>query len=94
MMDLMHSGFTAVHSTLPACAMIPNQHNFTRHDERFNFSGPVHTNPFSNEKGAVLLRFQKDLRTHLSFSYRFHPSTLQRRIRFENAFISSVCMLK
>ena len=42
--------------------------------------GPVHTNPFSNENGAVLLRFQKDLRPHLSFSYRFRPSTLQRRI--------------
>ena len=52
--------------------------------------GPVHTNPFSNVKGAVLLRFQKDLRPHLSFSYRFRPSTLQRRIRFENAFIPSV----
>ena len=38
MMDLMHSDFTAVKSTLPACAMIPNQQNFTRHDERFNFS--------------------------------------------------------
>ena len=58
------------------------------------YLGPVHTNPFSNEKGAVLLRFQKDLRPHLSFSYRFRPSTLQRRIRFENAFISSVHMLK
>ena len=33
--------------------------------------GPVHTNPFSNEHGAVLLRFQNDLRPHLSFSYRF-----------------------
>ena len=42
--------------------------------------GPVHTNPFSNENGAVLLPFQKDLRPHLSFSYRFRPSTLQRRI--------------
>ena len=41
---------------------------------------PVHTNPFSNENGAVLLRFQKDLRPHLSFSYRFRPSTLQHRI--------------
>ena len=30
--------------------------------------GPVHTNPFSNENRAVLLRFQKDLRPHLSFS--------------------------
>ena len=35
---------------------------------------PVHTNPFSNENGTVLLR------PHLSFSYRFRPSTLQRRI--------------
>ena len=41
-----------------------------------------------------MLRFQKDLRPHLSFSYRFHPSTPQRRIRFENAFIPSVRMLK
>ena len=56
--------------------------------------GPVHTNPFSNENGVVLLRFQKELRPHLSFSYRFRrPSTLQRRIRFENAFIPSVRML-
>ena len=38
MMDLMPSDFTAVNSTLPAYAMIPNQQNFTRHDERFNFS--------------------------------------------------------
>ena len=27
-----------INATLPACAMIPNQQNFTRHDERFNFS--------------------------------------------------------
>ena len=26
--------------------------------------GPVQTNPFSNENGAVLLRFQNDLRPH------------------------------
>ena len=38
MMDLMPSDFAAVNSTLPAYAMIPNQQNFTRHDERFNFS--------------------------------------------------------
>ena len=37
MMDLMPSDFAAVNSTLPACAMIPNQQNFTRHDERVNF---------------------------------------------------------
>ena len=41
------------------------------------FRGPVHTNPFSNENGDVMVRFQKDLRPHLSFSYRFRPSTLQ-----------------
>ena len=45
--------------------------------------GPIHTNPLSNENGAVLLRFQKDLRPHLSFSYRFRLSTLQRRIRLK-----------
>ena len=38
MMDLMPSDFTAVNSTLPAYAMIPNQQNFTRYDERFHFS--------------------------------------------------------
>ena len=36
---------------------------------------------FSNENETVLLRFQKDLRPHLSFSYRFRPSTLQRSSR-------------
>ena len=33
MMNLMLSDFAAVNSTLSACAMIPNQQNFTRHDE-------------------------------------------------------------
>ena len=38
-----NDGFNAlrlncINSTLPACAMIPNQQNFTRHDERFKFS--------------------------------------------------------
>ena len=37
----------------------------------FTMLGPVHTNPFSNENGAVLLRFQEYLRPHLPFSYRF-----------------------
>ena len=35
--------------------------------------------PFQTK--TVLLRFQNDLRPHLSFSYRFRPSTLQRRSR-------------
>ena len=38
MMNLMLSDFAAVNSTLSACAMIPNQQNFTKHDERLNFS--------------------------------------------------------
>ena len=33
MMNLMPSDITAVNSTLSACAMIPNQQNFTKHDE-------------------------------------------------------------
>ena len=48
----------------------------------WRISGPVHTNPFSNENGAVLLRFQNDLRPHLSFSYCFRPSTLQRHFGY------------
>ena len=59
-----------------------------------SFFSPVHTNPFSNENGAFLLRFQNDLRQHLSFSYRFLLSTLQSRIRFENTFTPSVRMFK
>ena len=46
-------------------------------------------NPFFKQNGAVLLRFQKELRPHLSFPYRFRPSTLNRRIRFENAYTLS-----
>ena len=46
-------------------------------------SGPVHTNTFSDENGAVLLRFR------IVF-----VRPLQRRIRFGNAFIPSVRMLK
>ena len=60
----------------------------------FTVLGSVHTNPFSNENEAVLLRFQEYLRPHLPFSYRFRPSIPQRRICFENAFIPSVRMFK
>ena len=57
MMDLMPSDFAAVNSTLPACAMIPaNQQNFTRHDERFNFS-----TIFSDcQIGQVYVSFKSD----------------------------------
>ena len=56
--------------------ILPNVKHYMLH------LGPVHTNPFSNENGAVLLRFQKDLRPHLLFWYRFYPSTLQHHICF------------
>jgi len=58
------------------------------------YLGPIHTNqtnPFSNDNGAVLLRFQKDLCPHLSFSYRFRPSTLQRSSREKPH--GTVCLL-
>ena len=56
MMGLMPSDFAAVNSTLPACAMIPNQQNFTRHDERFNFS-----TVFSDcQIGQVYVSFKSD----------------------------------
>ena len=53
---------------------------------------PVHTNPFSNENRAVFAPLSKRFTSTLS--YRFRPSTLQRRIRFKNAVIPSVRMLK
>ena len=56
MRDLMPSDFTAVNSTLPACALIPKQHNFTRHDERFNFS----TIFWDCQIGHVRLTFKSD----------------------------------
>ena len=38
---------------------------------------------------GALLRFQKDLCRHLSFSYRFRLSTLQRRIRLKRFYTLS-----
>ena len=56
MMGLTSSDFAAVNSTLSACAMIPSQQNFTRHDERFNFS-----TIFSDcEIGQVYVSFKSD----------------------------------
>ena len=50
---------------------------------------------------STLIRFQTKTELFCSVfkkicvhTYRFRPSTLQRRIRFENAFIPSVRMLK
>ena len=56
MMGLMPSDFAEVNSTLSACAMIPNKQNFTRHDERFNFS-----TIFSDcQIGQVYVSFKSD----------------------------------
>ena len=56
MMGFMPSDFAAVNATLPACAMIPNQQNFTRHVERFNFS-----TIFSDcQIGQVYVSFKSD----------------------------------
>ena len=68
--------------------------NSTRHGNFSMGSNVFFFSKLTSPNGAVLLRFQKDLRPHLSFSYRLRPSTLQRRIRFENAFLPSVRMLK
>ena len=56
-----NDGFNAlrlngINSILPACAMIPNQQNFTRHDERFNFS----TIPSGCQLGQVGVTFKSE----------------------------------
>ena len=56
MMGLIPSDFAEVNSTLSACAMIPNQQNFTRHDERFNFS----TIFLDCQIGQVYVSFKSD----------------------------------
>ena len=56
MMGLMPSDFAEVNSTLSACALIPNQQNFTRHDDWFNFS-----TIFSDcQIGQVYVSFKSD----------------------------------
>ena len=45
-----------INSNLPACAMIPNQQNFTRHDERFSFS----TVFWGCQIGQVCVTFKSD----------------------------------
>ena len=63
MMDLMPSDFTAVNSTLPACTMIPNQQNFIRQDEGFNFPAIF----LDCQIGQVHFTFKSDrVQRHLS----------------------------
>ena len=75
LMDLMPFDLTA---TLPACAMIPNQQNFTRHDERFNFS-----TIFSGcQIGQVCVTFKSDQAQW----FHLEVLSLQSRKSFEHFF--------
>ena len=81
MMDLMPSDFTAVNSTLPACAMIPNQQNFTRHDERFNFS-----TIFSDcQIGQVHHHFQ-ERSSAVTFILKFFPYRIVNLLNISSVF--------
>ena len=53
--------------------------------------GPVHTNPFSNENGAVLLRIR--LSSTLQRRKRSHSETLSRVQRFEDDAFWKRCFL-
>ena len=63
-----------VNSTLPACAMIPNQQNFTRHDERFNFStifSGCQIGQVRSSTVTFILKFFSDLHNGKSFEHFF-----------------------
>ena len=78
-----NDGFNAlqvncINSTLPACAVIPNQQNFTMHDERFNFS-----TIFSGcQIGQVCVTFKSDQAQWLHLKVL----SLQSRKSFEYFF--------
>ena len=66
------------------------EHRQIQGEASFEGLGPVHTNEsVFKRKGSCFAPFQKDLHPHLTFSYRFRPSTLQRRSREKPH--SSVC---
>ena len=48
----------------------------------------LHKSVFKRKRSGFA-PFSKIFCVHTSFSYRFHPSSLQHRFRFENAFIPS-----
>ena len=59
----------------------------------YSLSGPVHSNRFSNENGAVLLRFQKDLSPHFMLvpehcerHYLWNWLTIFVRMHFQDPF--------
>ena len=79
MMGLMPSDFNTVNATLPASAMIPNQQNFTRHDERFNFSAIFSDNRASSRY------FQKRSST-VTFILKFFPYSIVNRLNISSVF--------
>ena len=81
MMDLMPSDFAAVNSTLPACAMIPNQRNFTRHDERLNFS-----TIFSDCQIGQVCLFQ-ERSSAVTFILKFFPHRVVNLLNISSVFI-------
>lgn len=66
MMDLMPSDFAAGNSTLPAFAMIPNQQNFTRHDERF-----IASQPSSRTAKSASSRYFQERSSTVTFILKF-----------------------
>ena len=71
-----------INSTLPACAKIPDQHNFTRHDGRLNLltiflaakSGNFALFPRAFKHSDFIFKFLLSLQSRKSFGYffRFH----------------------
>ena len=77
MMGLMPSDFAAaVNATLPACAMIPNQQNSTRHDERDSTSQP-------SSRTAKLGKFTSLSRAIKRSDIHLEVLSLQNRKSFE-----------
>ena len=64
MIDLIPFDFTAVNATLPAYAMIANQQNFTRHDERSTSQPSSRTAKAKSGKFVLLSRAIKHSDIH------------------------------
>ena len=82
MMGFMPSDFAVVNSTPPACAMIPNQQNFTRHDERFNFS-----TIFSDcQINRASLRLFQERSSAVTFILKFFPHRIVNLLNISSVF--------
>ena len=81
MLGLLPSDFAAVNSTLPACAMIPNQQNFTRYDERFNFSNHLLGLP-----NRASLRLFQERSSAVTFILKFYPHRIVNLLNISSVF--------